>query len=149
MFQKKTKLLILNIMTFIHQNQHYHVTCIQNWHCSKPTNCHPGRVIYTPQCPYASHKHKKKTKTIITYFIVTKYQYNTALLICKKKLLKATKLILESESRFSMISLERGQKQQQKQQLNKLACSFGKAEFVCEAHKLLLNFIIQPLTCLT
>ena len=36
--EKTTKLLTPHPMTFIHQNKHYHIICIQNWHSSEPTN---------------------------------------------------------------------------------------------------------------
>ena len=45
--EKTTKLLTPYLMTFIHQNKHYHVICIQNWHSSEPTNHHSCKVTYT------------------------------------------------------------------------------------------------------
>ena len=44
--RKTTKLLTPYPMTFIHQNRHYHVTCIQNWHSSEPKNHHSCKVTY-------------------------------------------------------------------------------------------------------
>ena len=44
--RKTTKLLTPHPMTFIHQNKHYHVMCVQNWHSSEPTNHHFCRVTY-------------------------------------------------------------------------------------------------------
>ena len=44
--QKTTKFLTPHSMTFIHQNKHYNVICIQNWHSSEPTNHHSCKATY-------------------------------------------------------------------------------------------------------
>ena len=44
--EKTTKLLTLHPMTFIHQNKHYQIICLQNWHSSEPTNHHYCKVDY-------------------------------------------------------------------------------------------------------
>ena len=44
--EKEAKLLTLHPMTFIHQNKHYNVICIENWHKLKPTNNHSYKVTY-------------------------------------------------------------------------------------------------------
>ena len=44
--EKTTKLLTPHFMTIIHWNEHYHLTCIKNWHNSKPTNHHSCKVTY-------------------------------------------------------------------------------------------------------
>ena len=41
-----TKLLTLHRITFTHQNKHYHVICVKNWHTSEPTNYHSCKVAY-------------------------------------------------------------------------------------------------------
>ena len=44
--EKTTKLLTPHPMTFIHQNKHYHIIRLQNWHSSEPTNHHYCKVAY-------------------------------------------------------------------------------------------------------
>ena len=44
--EKTTKLLTTHPMTFINQNKHYHVICIQNCHSSEPKNHHFHKVTY-------------------------------------------------------------------------------------------------------
>ena len=44
--EKTTNLLTPDPMTFIYQNKHYHVICVQNWHSLEPTNQHSCKVTY-------------------------------------------------------------------------------------------------------
>ena len=44
--EKSTKLLTPHLMTLTHQNKHYHVICVQNWHSSESTNHHSCKVTY-------------------------------------------------------------------------------------------------------
>ena len=44
--EKTTKLLTSHPTTFIHQNKHYHVICIQNWHSLESINHHSCKVTY-------------------------------------------------------------------------------------------------------
>ena len=79
--EKTTKLLIPHPMTFIYQNKHYHVRCVQNWHSSEPTNHHSCKVTYIQRtlkltchnAHYACLTHM----ILITSLSAVNYQHNT------------------------------------------------------------------------
>ena len=95
--EKTTKLLTPHLMTFIHQNKHYHVTCIQNLaqlraKCSKPKT-------YTSQCPLClSQKHD--TNHLFNCSQVPT-QHNTTSLW--KKPLEAAEVIQVLESKLASL----------------------------------------------
>ena len=44
--EKTKKLLTTHLMTFLHQNKHYLVICVQNWHSPVPTNHLSCKITY-------------------------------------------------------------------------------------------------------
>ena len=94
----------------IHQNKHYHVICVQNWHSSEPTNHHCCKATYIQQTlkltatiPTMLVSH---TLTLIIFSTAVKYQQNTTqhnTISPWKKPLEEPEVIQEWESRLASL----------------------------------------------